>query len=201
LDPIKIVIFLAVFAILLLIGRRLASSSEVHASQLPRPATDAREGSAAEDSPQQALTGAELDFPVQVPPVTPLGDGRYNRPNVLNYYFAKIDLVSGPDDPSSFCDEFYIKFQDPESEHVWTDDYTVATPTGLQRVMSSEKFDSLYLAGNVVLVARWDLRLILQTVMEETMKVYSSAEPASGKKIAFPDASKVTKWGSIDSGG
>jgi len=201
LDPVKIVIFLAVFAILLLIGRRLASSSEVHAAQLPRPAADARESSAVEDSPPQALTGAEIGFPIQVPPVTRLGDGRYNRPNVLNYYFAKIDLVRGPDDRSSFCDEFYIKFQDPESEHVWTDDYTVATPAGLQRVMNSEKFDSLYLAGNVVLVTRWDLRLILQTVMEETMKLYSSAEPDSGKKIAVPEASKVTKWGRIDSGG
>ena len=191
-DPVKIVIFLAVFAILLLIGRRLASSSEVHAAQLPRPAADERERAAVADSPPQALTGAEIDFPIQVPPVTRLGDGCYNRPNVLNYYFAKIDLVQGPDDPSSFCDEFYIKFQDPESEHVWTDDYTVATPAGLQRVMSSEKFDSLYLAGNVVLVTRWDLRLILQTVMEETMKVYSSAEPDSGKNIAVPEAGKVT---------
>jgi hypothetical protein len=191
LDPVKIIIFLAVFAILLLIGRMLASHSEVHAGQLPRPTAETRESSAAEGSPQEALTGAEIDFPVQVPPVTRLGNGRYNRPNVLNYYFAKIDLVSGPDDPSSFCDEFYIKFQDPGSEHVWTDDYTVATPAGLQQVMSSEKFDSLYLAGNVVLVARWDLRLILQTVMEETMKVYSSAEPDSGKKMAFPEAGKV----------
>jgi hypothetical protein len=184
LDPVKIIIFLAVFAILLLIGRRLASSSEVHAAQLPRPAVDARESSAAEDSSQPALTGAEIDFPIQLPPVTRLGDGRYNRPNVLNYYFAKIDLVRGPEDPTAFCDEFYIQFHDPESEQKWTDDYTVATPSGLQRVMSSERFDSLYLAGNVVVVTRWDLRLILQTIMEETMKTYSSAGQDPGKKVA-----------------
>jgi hypothetical protein len=201
LDPVKIFIFLAVFAVLLLIGRKLASSSEVHAAQLPRPATDARESSAVEDSPQQTLTGAEIDFPIQVPPVTRLGNGRYNRPNVLNYYFAKIDLVRGPEDSSSFCDEFYIKFQDPDSEHIWTDDFTVATPNGLQRVMNSEKFESLYLAGNVVLVSRWDLGLILQTVMEETMKLYSIAEPDPGKKLTVPETSKVTKWGRTDSGG
>jgi hypothetical protein len=201
LDPVKIVIFLAVVGLLLMIGRSLASYSEVHAAQLPRPAADATDSSAAEDASQSALTGAEIDFPIPLPPVTRLGDGRYNRPNVLNYYFGKIDLVSGPDDPSSFCDEFYIKLQDPESEHVWTDDYTVATPTGLQRVMSSERFESLYLAGNIVLVTRWDLRVILQTIMEETMKLYGSAEPDSARKIAFPEASKVTKWGGTDSGG
>jgi hypothetical protein len=201
LDPVKIVVFLAILGLLLVMGRLLASYSEVHAAQLPRPAVDTTDSSAAEGSPQPALTGAEINFPIQVPPVTRLGNGRYNRPNVLNYYCAKIDLVRGPDDPSSFCDEFYIKLQDPESEHVWTDDYTVATPTGLQRVMSSERFESLYLAGNVVLVTRWDLRVILQTIMEETMKLYGSAEPDSGRKIAFPEASKVTKWGGTDAGG
>jgi hypothetical protein len=198
LDPVKIFIFLAVVGLLLMIGRKLASYSEVHAAQLPRPATDATNSPAAGDS-QSALTGAEIDFPIQLPRVTRLGDGRYNRPNVLNYYFGKIDLVDGPDDPSSFCDEFYIKLQDPESEHVWTDDYTVATPTGLQQVMSSERFESLYLAGNVLLVTRWDLRVILQTIMEETMKLYGSAEPDFGRKI--PDANKVSKWGGTDFSG
>jgi hypothetical protein len=187
LDPVKIVIFLAVFAFLLAIGRMLASSSEVHAAQLPHPrlqpgAADMPQSSRDEASPQAALTGAEINFPIQLPPVIRLADGRYNRPNVRNYYFAKIDLVCGPDDPSSFCDEFYIQFHDPESEQVWTDDYTVATPAGLQQVMSSEKFDSLYLAGNVVLVTRWDLGVILQTVMEETMKIYGNVD--SGKKVA-----------------
>jgi len=181
LDPIKIAIFLAVFGLLLVIGRMLSSSSEVHAAELPHPAL--QPGSAiatddvGDDSPGQAsLTGADIEFPIHLPPIKRLGDGLYNRPIVRNYYFAKTDLARGPVDPASFCDEFFIELQDPESEHIWTYDYTVGTPAGLQQVMNAEKFDSLYLAGNVVVVARWDLRMILHTIMDEIMKSYGQAE-------------------------
>jgi hypothetical protein len=199
LDPIKIVIFLAVFALLLVVGRMLSAYSEVHAAQLPYTASrrDAELGEDGEDkrSPQPALTGADIEFPIALPPITRLGDGLYNRPIVRNYYFAKIDLVRGPDDPDSFCDEFYIELQDPESEHVWTYDYTVASPAGLQQVMNTEKFDSLYLAGNVVIVVRWDLRMILQTIMDEVMKAYGPAGGEGADQLAGSETSKLSRWG------
>jgi len=181
LDPVKIVIFLAFFGLLLVVGRMLAASSEVHAAQLPRP--EPQPGSAvatdpdgSDDSRGPAVTGAEIEFPISLPPVTRVGDGLYNRPIVRNYYFGNTDLVRGPADPASFCDEFYLELQDPDSEHVWTNDYTVTTPAGLQQVMNSERFDSLYLAGNVVVVAHWDLCMILHTVMDEIMKSYGHTE-------------------------
>ena len=202
-DPVKIVIFLAVFGLLLVIGRMLAASSEVHASQLPRP--ELQPGSApAIDDPEnderakQPVIGAEIDFPIQLPPVTRLGDGQYNRPFVRNYYFSKTDLLRGPADPTSFCDEFFIDLQDPESEHVWTYDYTVATPAGLLQVMNSEKFDSLYLAGNVVVVSRWDLRMVLHTVMDEIMKGYGQPETTRVEQPAVPEPSKISRWGHKD---
>jgi hypothetical protein len=181
LDPVKIVIFLAFFVLLLVIGRMLAASSEIHAAQLPHLDRLAGSGIASDNDGRQesrppAVTGAEIDFPIPLPPIQRASDGTYNRPIVRNYYFGKTDLVRGPADPSSFCDEFYLELQDPESEHIWTYDYTVTTPTGLQQVMNSEKFDSLYLAGNVVVVARWDLRMILHTVMDEIMKSYGHTE-------------------------
>jgi len=203
LDPVKIVIFLAVFGLLLVIGRMLSASSEVHAAQLPRP--EPQPGAApAEDETgngglkRASVTGAEIDFPIQLPPVTKVGDGIYNRPIVRNYFFTKTDLIRGPADPSSFCDEFFIELQDPESEHVWTYDYTVATPAGFQQVMTSEKFDSLYLAGNVVVVARWDLRMILHTIMDEIMKNYGQQEVKAGDQAAAPEPTKISRWGHLE---
>jgi hypothetical protein len=203
LDPLKIVIFLVVFGLLLVIGRMLAASSEVHAAQLPRPdlqpgAPGPAENTGSSERHQPHVTGAEIDFPIQLSPVAKVGDGIYNRPIVRNYFFSKTDLVRGPADPCSFCDEFFIELQDPESEHVWTYDYTVATPAGLQQVMASEKFDSLYLAGNVVIVARWDLRMILHTIMDEIMKGYGQPESTPAEQPATPEPNKISRWGHRD---
>lgn len=202
-DPVKIVIFLAVFGLLLVIGRMLAASSEVHASRLPRPELEPGSAPAIDEAENNgrakpAAIGAEIDFPIQLPPVTKLGDGLYNRPFVRNYYFSKTDLLRGPADSTTFCDEFFIDLQDPESEHVWTYDYTVATPAGLQQVMNSEKFDSLYLAGNVVVVSRWDLPMILHTIMDEIMKGYGQPGSTSAEPPATPRPSKISRWGHRD---
>jgi hypothetical protein len=181
-DPVKVIVFLAAFAVLLLLGRMLSSASEVHADELPRPGALGSAPAMAEeegDSDQQekaALTGAEIAFPIQIPPVTKMDDGRYNRPNFLNYYFSKTDLVRGPDDPTCFFDELTMEAQDPESEHIWNYVFTVATPSGIRKVMEEEKFASLYLDGGAVIVPRWDLPMILHTVVDEIVKKYRHKE-------------------------
>jgi hypothetical protein len=180
-DPVKIIIFLAAFGLLLMLGRMLSSASEVHAAELPRPGALGSAPALAEDrdSDKQegaALTGAEIAFPIQIPPVARMDDGRYNRPNFLNYYFSKTDLVRGPDDPACFFDELTLEAQDPESEHIWNYVFTVATPSGLGQVMEEEKFASLYLDGGAVIVPRWDLPMILHTVVDEIVKKYSHKE-------------------------
>jgi hypothetical protein len=177
LDPIKITIFIAAFAVLLLLGRILSSKSEVHAASLPHSSPPENTPGALEvaDSsgrPRPAVTGAEIDFPIQIPPVALQEDGSYNRPNFLNYYFSKTDLVRGPADPTSFCDELSLETQDPGNEQAWTYKFTVATPSGLRQIMDQEKFSSLFFEGALVVVPRWDLAAIMQAVTEEIMKTY-----------------------------
>jgi len=201
----RIIIFIAVVAVFLWIGRMLSASSEVHAASLPVPAPQPGKGSPGEttdgpDENQTPLTGAEIEFPIRLPAVERLADGTYNRPNVLNYYFTKTDLIRGPDDPDSFFDEFFVEIQDPASKHRWTYDYTVATPSGMKKVMNEEKFDSLYFDGRVVVVQRWDLRVIMQTVMEEIMKGYSGTEATRGEPSAVTEGSVQTRWGRKDHG-
>jgi hypothetical protein len=181
LDPVKIAIFVAVFVALLVLVRMISASSDVHASSLPLPqpaSAQHNDSSAARptlpdgrrDSP---MTGAEFGFPFRVPPVTRLEDGTYNRPNFTDYYFSKSDLVRGPEDPDSFLDELTLQAQDPETGHSWDYHYTVATPSGLRRIMETEKFASLYFTGQVIIVPRWDLSEILHTAVDEIMKNYS----------------------------
>ncbi|HEY6309147.1 MAG TPA: hypothetical protein VI488_22110 [Candidatus Angelobacter sp.] len=177
-DPVKIIIIVAALVVLLLIGRRLSASSEVHAASLPRPGP--AEGSidtggddaAPPDNRQLPLTGAEFGFPFRIPPVIRLEDGTYNRPNFVDYHFSKTDLVRGPGDPECFFDELSLKAEDPVNGQAWTYYFTVATPSGLRKVMDEEKFASLYLDGGAVIVPRWDLNNILHTVVDEIMKAY-----------------------------
>jgi hypothetical protein len=181
LDPVKVILFLAVFAALLVLGRILSSSSEVHAAPQPPPGpadgsvdTGADDDAALPDGGGRLpLTGAEFGFPFKLPPVTRLGDGTYNRPNFVDYYFSKTDLVRGPADPDCFFDELCLKAQDPANGNTWDWNYTVATPSGLRKVMDDEKFASLYLDGAAIIVPRWDLANILHTVVDEIMKSYS----------------------------
>lgn len=179
-DPIKIAIFLAAFLLLLFIGRMLARAGEVHASQLPPPQPGAIPGTAepVDDRRQRrqpAVVGSEIEFPIQLSPVRQLEDGTYNRPHITNYFFLKTDLITGPAEPNCLFDKLYVEGIDPGNDLRLTYRFTVATPPGLLRAMDEEKLASLYIEGGpVVIVPRWDLRLILQTVMDEIIRTYGA---------------------------
>ena len=179
-EPIKILIFVGVFVLLLLIGRILSAASEVHAQELPHDGAPVMPvpavGEAAAMAPAgEVLTGAEVGFPFSLPPVTEDNKGKFNRPYYTNYYFARTDLVRGPSDPRSFYDEFFLVAQDPASEHMWETKYIVATPSGLQQLMSKEQFVSIYLDDPVIVVSEWNLAVILRTVVDEDLKRFGSA--------------------------
>jgi|SRR5579864_782801 len=176
-DPVKIILFVIAFVALLLLGRMLSRMSEVHVAALPVPqpggsANMALPGDDRERSP--AVIGSEIAFPIQIPDVKQFEDGTFNRPHILNYYFARTDLLRGPEDPESLFDELTIEAQDPAHNLPTYYSYTVATPSGLRHALDREKLASLYLdRAPVIIVPRWDLALILQTAMDEIMRVYN----------------------------
>ncbi len=176
--PVKILVFLGAFVLLLLIGRLLSAASEVHAQELPHDGAPLLPVQAAEDMPPQqreVLTGAEVGFPFTLPPVTEDDKGRFNRPYYTNYYFGKTDLVRGPVDPRSFVDDLFLVSQDPGSEQAWETKYVVATPSGLQQLMNQEQYATLYLDDTVVIVSEWNLSVILRTVVDEDLKRFGAA--------------------------
>jgi hypothetical protein len=195
-DPVKIIIFVAAFLLLLLLGRKLSGSGDAHVIPPPyqddappvqaiaRPVSAEDEDSApAPDSSR--LVGTDLPFPIKLPEIERNQDGRYNRPEFQNYYFEKIDLKTGPVDPTSFCDDFYVVARDIESNHPGSYKYLVATPAGLQAVMASEHLPALYIDDQTVIVPRWDLPLILETVVKQIMKTYT--EPRDEEANALPN--------------
>jgi hypothetical protein len=194
-DPIKVIIFVAAFLLLLLLGRKLSGSGDAHefpapfegtmppvgASPLPVQVVEDKDPTP--DTPRVA--GADLPFPIKLPDIERNQDGRYNRPEFLNYYFDKTDLKTGPPDPTNFCDDFYVMTRDIESNYERHYRYLVATPTGLQSVLASERLSALYIEDQTVIVPRWDVPLILETVIKQIMKTY--AEPDDKEAHALPN--------------
>ncbi|HEY2171208.1 MAG TPA: hypothetical protein VGJ30_16405 [Candidatus Angelobacter sp.] len=114
---------------------------------LPEPVVDEPVAIAAPRSTRKepAVVGAERPFPIHVPEIKRDIDGRYNRPEFLNYYFEETDLVRGPESPASFYDDFYLQVRDIENSHTALYKYFVATPAGLQKAMDDEHLPALYL--------------------------------------------------------
>lgn len=181
-DPVKIVIFVAAFLLLLLLGRKLSAFSE---SSIATPVTPLPEPPAAEPvvmaaprstRKEPAVVGAELPFPIHVPEIKRDADGRYNRPEFLNYYFEETDLVLGPENPAAFYDDFYVLVRDIENNHTAFYKYFVATPAGLQKAMDDEHLPALYLEEQALIVSRWDVPLILDTAVKDIMKSYTESK-------------------------
>jgi hypothetical protein len=175
-DPIKVVIFVVAFLLLLLLGRKLSAAEEIRPADVPAPGSlqPAFVETAEDDQIRGSTTvvGADLPFPIHLPELQLDDDGKYNRPEFLNYHFADIDLLQGPTDSKCFFDEFFIETRNPQDQHVGAYKYLVATPAGLQRAMDEERQAVLYLEEQVVIVAQWDLNLILSTTVQEIIKSY-----------------------------
>jgi hypothetical protein len=185
-DPVKLLIFVAVFGIFLLVTRRLFSGEQTCGpAPLPPQFPDQAEIQStpvSEGRGQPAAVGAELDLPLHLPPRERLPGGEYNRPEVSNYYFKKLDLVRGPEDPLVFCDEFCVEFASPEESHPlsgtpkWTMEYAVATPAGLQKMMEADPDHHLFLSGNTVIVPRWDIPELLRIIVQDMTVRYGPGQ-------------------------
>ena len=182
-DPVKIVIFVVAFLLLLLLGRKLSSSSE-STMITPPPGSGMDERAVVTAPPttgkEPAVVGADLPFPIHIPEIKRDADGRYNRPEFLNYYFEETDLVRGPENPAAFYDDFYLEVRDIENNHTALYKYFVATPAGLQKAMDDEHLPALYLQEQALIVPRWDVPLILDTAVKDIMKSYTESEAPQG---------------------
>ncbi|MGZ7091118.1 MAG: hypothetical protein ACXVKH_16760 [Candidatus Angelobacter sp.] len=194
-DPVKVVIFVAAFLGLLLLGRKLSATEEVHGAGRPLPPPTPEMLPGREEYIEQdsgvAVVGADLPFPVRLPELEQGDDGKYNRPEFLNYHFSKIDLLRGPADPKCFFDEFFVETRNPQDEHVGTYKFLVATPAGMQRAMDEERQSLLYLEEHAIIVDHWDLTLMLNAAVQEIIKTYQGWQTYSDEH-ALPETNGPT---------
>lgn len=178
----KLALFLLFFVSFTVVTRRLFSGNKTPnpLEMPPQPPPDSWDDYP--DSRRPAIIGAEMPFPVVVPPIQRLPSGSYNRPNVLNYYFSNLDLKRGPENPRSFCDQFFVEFESPSTGAVWTNEYTVATPFGFQDLLD-QSGENMAFYGTIIIVSRWDLAEILRTVMDDVMDKYADADDRRSREI------------------
>jgi hypothetical protein len=183
LDLTKLLIFLAVFVGFLIVARLLSSGDQSYPIQSDlRPVGEQHSGSMQQPVSYTTVTGAEVPFPVEVPPIEYLGEGKYSRPILRNYYFTKIDLVRGPENPTAFFDELRLRLEHPDTGYQWTMHYIIATPSGIDALLQSENLDSLLLNGKVLLVSRWNLAQILKDVMDDVIAEQQMANSAADEE-------------------
>ena len=175
-ESVKIAIFLLFFVAFIIVARRVFSGgggTQYSPDYKPSPPPDPSDNFASSKRP--AVIGSELPFPTEVAPVQRSDDGRYNRPNVLNYYFSNLDLQTGPENPRSFCDQLFVQFEAPETGERWTNEYVVATPFGLQD-LTDQTGQNLTFNGTIIIVPRWSMAEILKTVLDDVMEKYAQPE-------------------------
>lgn len=172
-DPVRVIIFGAAFLLLLLLGRKLSARSESIEIPRPRDTNPVTNDYSEPDAKTAALVGSDLPFPIYLPEITCDPDGRYSRPEFLNYYFEETDLVLGPKDPDIFYDNFYIETRDIENKHTVLYKYFVASPLGLKKALADEHLPAIHLKQHAFIFARWDVPLILETVAKHIIEAYA----------------------------
>lgn len=118
--------------------------------------------------PPPALTSPAAGEPLPFDPEEEEKHVRRRREGattITNYGFRSTDLRAGPPDPSDFYDELHVSLFNHDTGHRWDDLYIVCTPRGLERYMREHGWQSLLVNGYIV-VARYDVDLILHTILE-----------------------------------
>ena len=98
---------------------------------------------------------------------------------VTNTYFRTFDFLPGPPDPSTFADELFVECYNADTGHSWTSSYFVASPDGIRDLLDRENWQYAH-TGNVILVKRYDAKVIRQAVLESLVRDKEDAKPVTG---------------------
>ena len=103
---------------------------------------------------------------------------------ILNVYFSRFDILTGPPDPKSFADELFVDLSDENSGHKWTNSYFVSTPHGLDQMLEEEHWQYAY-ADQTFFVRRYDVKIIRQMVVEHLMGTQEKPSPPKDAEDSY----------------
>jgi len=165
----KLIAFVLLLALLYLIARLVAQRKQRAArvvSLAPQPALPIV---------ATALHASPPDAPqLSLGQVSVGNDALCVPPRIHNYHFAHTDLVRGPDDPRDFYDDFFLEMEDARDGHRFTEQFTVATPAGMARLMRAEGVAHLF-PENFLVISNFNLGEILTAVLSR----YADFRPES----------------------
>jgi hypothetical protein len=169
-DVVKLLILVAIMAAIMAAGR---------ISSGPPPNEDFKplDRPEPENEPKQVpAVGTEIPFPFDIRELESEYGEAAIRPRILNYYFARTDLVRGPEDRDVFYDELSVEYHNDENNHRWTSTHMVVTPRGIERMMAEQSWRSLYGDGMIIVrgmtsrrscVPRWNYTLTTARVSSQ----------------------------------
>src|SRR5260370_3533936 len=175
----KIAVMEAWGSALFSVARFLSGDCAGHTSPLPYTIERARPSSTPDSERKSPpRVGNELPFPLDVDELEVELEEKYGpdffRPKILNYFFRNTDLETGPMDPTDFFDQFVIELENPEDGYQWTQSAMVTTPKGLGRMMAENREDAVW-EKNLLVVKRFDLSLILRSVLEDCAAFHAAS--------------------------
>jgi hypothetical protein len=166
---VKLIAFALLVVLLYLIARLVARRKQrvpAQSATPPQPAlpvvTTALRSSAFELPPVSAA--AVSVAPISVAPISVANDALCIPPRIHNYHFAHTELVRGPADPRDFHDDFFVEMEEPAGGPRFTEQFTVATPSGLARLMREEGVAHLF-PENLLLISNFNLCEMLTAVV------------------------------------
>jgi hypothetical protein len=189
-DHAKLLLMAAVLVGLLLLGRWISARSETSAhdpqfmpdSNSPPMRPTAVAQPVDDDSDDEALLdGAPLakGSAGDVHPAMDFG------PVVLRkLYFHNFDALAGPADPVNFVDELTVEVLYKATGAVVENTYTVATPLGLNDLMTAKQWGVLY-SPEVFIVSRFDLEEIRRAVLDNLLE-HSETGSVGGRSPGEP---------------
>ena len=150
----KLVAFAVVVALLLLMARLVARRKQRASATLPQPALPIVATALAPEPlpPADELRNVFVD-----------NDAICIPPRIHSYHFAHTDLVRGPADPRDFYDDFFLEMEDPDGRR-FTEQFIVATPAGLARLMREEGVAHLF-PENFLVISNFNLCEVLTAVL------------------------------------
>ncbi len=155
---------------LYLVAKHLGGAGDSYPSPTQTPdstqlSASQTEGIEPEEDQQEADQG-DLEGSDDEAYTTEEGAARSRDITIADWSFASFEVADGPPDRNAFAEELQVGLHDKSTGQTWKQDYFVATPAGLEKMLHDSK--SSFLSFSKILVMnRYDPKTLRLAVLED----------------------------------
>ncbi len=140
------------------IAKRLGGGGESYPPPTESPgSTQLSAGQTAAMEPREDADSDEgdLEEPADEEYATEEGESQPCNITIADWSFATFEIAAGPPDPNVFADDLSVNLYDKSTGHAWNQDYFVATPAGLEKMLRDSKSNFVFLP-KILVMHRYD---------------------------------------------